>query len=585
MLERQIDQALGRLPADLVVRNARILNLVTGELQSGDIAVCGSTIVGTLDSYRGLEEIDAQGRFAVPGFIDSHVHCESTLVTPGEFDRCVLPHGVTTAICDPHEIANVLGLEGLQYFLDAAGNTALDLRVQLSSCVPATNLETSGARLTAADLLPHRHHPQVIGLAEFMNVPGVLNKDPECMEKLAAFHGQHIDGHAPLLSGHGLNAYLSCGIRNCHETTNLAEGREKLAKGMQVLIREGSVSKDLAALAPLINEFASPFLGFCTDDRNPLDIHEEGHLDYLVRRAISLGAPVAAVYRTASWSAARGFGLDRPGADRARISGRFPAAGRSGELRGAYCFPPRPAGDCGHLRRAAYCPQPPGGNTMHRAAGHGRGFSRARRGPGDAGHRHHPGQDPDRASRGQSSLSRRPAACRPGARSAQDLRARAPRPQRQYWPRVRPGLWLSPGALASSVGHDSHNLCVVGAGDEDMAVAVNRLLALGGGFVAVQGGRVLAELALPFAGLMSLEPFETVAQHLYALRAAVEAMGCRLPEPFLHLAFLPLPVIPHLKITDLGLVDVDRFATSSFLDHPQSPMPKMCYRQIPRLPK
>ncbi len=224
VLERQIDQAMGRQPADLVVRNARILNLVTGELQSGDIAVCGSLIVGTFDSYRGVEEIDAQGRFAVPGFIDSHVHCESTLVTPLEFDRCVLPHGVTTAICDPHEISNVLGLVGLQYFLDAAEHTALDLRVQLSSCVPATNLETSGARLTAADLVPHRHHPKVIGLAEFMNVPGVLNKDPECMEKLAAFAGQHIDGHAPLLSGHSLNAYLSCGIRNCHETTNLAEG-------------------------------------------------------------------------------------------------------------------------------------------------------------------------------------------------------------------------------------------------------------------------------------------------------------------------------------------------------------------------
>ena len=309
ILERRIDQALGRLPADLVVRNARILNLVTGELQPGDIAVCGNTIVGTLDTYRGVEEIDAQGRFAVPGFIDSHVHCESTLVTPGEFDRCVLPHGVTTAVCDPHEIANVLGLEGLQYFLDCARQTVLDLRVQLSSCVPSSELETSGARLTAADLLPHRHHPQVIGLAEFMNVPGVLNKDPECMEKLAAFSGQHIDGHAPLLSGHGLNAYLSCGIRNCHETTNLAEGREKLAKGMQVFIREGSVSKDLAALVPLINEFSSPFLGLCTDDRNPLDIREEGHLDYLVRRAISLGAPMAAVYRTASWSAARGFGL------------------------------------------------------------------------------------------------------------------------------------------------------------------------------------------------------------------------------------------------------------------------------------
>src|SRR5271168_1277426 len=308
-LERRIDQALSRMPADLVIRNARILDLVTGELRAGDIAICGDRIVGTLDTYNGLHEIDAKGRVAVPGFIDSHVHCESSLVVPSEFDRCVLPRGTTTAICDPHEICNVLGQEGLKYFLESAMATAMDLRIQLSSCVPATNLETSGARLTVDDLVPHRHHPTVIGLAEFMNVPGVLNKDPECLDKLAAFEGQHIDGHAPLLSGKSLNAYLACGIRNCHETTNLVEGREKLSKGMQVLIREGTVSKDLTALAPLIDEFTSPFLGFCTDDRNPLDIFEEGHVDCLVRRAIALGAPLAAVYRTASWSAARGFGL------------------------------------------------------------------------------------------------------------------------------------------------------------------------------------------------------------------------------------------------------------------------------------
>jgi adenine deaminase len=557
-IERQIDQALGRLPADLVVRNARILNLVTGELQAGDIAVCGSRIVGTFDSYRGVEEIDAQGRFAVPGFIDSHVHCESTLVTPAEFDRCVLPHGTTTAVCDPHEICNVLGLEGLQYFLDAAQATAIDLRVQLSSCVPATELETSGARLTAADLVPHRHHPKVIGLAEFMNVPGVLNKDPECMEKLAAFQGQHIDGHAPLLSGHGLNAYLSCGIRNCHETTNLAEGREKLAKGMQVLIREGSVSKDLAALVPLLNEFSSPFLGFCTDDRNPLDIHEEGHVDYLVRRAIALGAPMAAVYRTASWSAARGFGLT----DRGLIAPGYVAdflllddlescavhtVFRGGRRVTAETFAGRPM------------PEPGGGNTVKLA-------------PVTAETFHAPGLGPATPVIGII----------PGKILTEHLQAELPyRNGRRHADPEHDllkvcvlerhgrngnigrgfvkGFGFRQGALASSVGHDSHNLCVVGASDEDMAIAINRLIVLGGGFVAVQGGQVLAELALPFAGLMSLEPFENVRKDLYALRAATQAMGCRLAEPFLHLAFLPLPVIPHLKITDFGLVDVDRF--------------------------
>src|SRR5215475_13149193 len=250
-LEQRIDQALGDARADLVIRNARTLNLVTGDLDDGDIAICDETIVGTRDNYRGETEIDARGKIIVPGFIDSHVHCESTLVTPGEFDRCVLPHGTTTAICDPHEIANVLGVVGLKYFLDSALGTVMDLRVQLSSCVPATGLETSGARMLVDDLVQHRHHPKVIGLAEFMNVPGVLNKDPECLDKLAAFEGQHIDGHAPLVSGKSLNAYLACGIRNCHETTNIDEGREKLSKGMQVLIREGTVSKDLSALVPL----------------------------------------------------------------------------------------------------------------------------------------------------------------------------------------------------------------------------------------------------------------------------------------------------------------------------------------------
>ena len=558
VLERQIDQALGRCPADLVVRNARILNLVNGELQHGDIAVCGSTIVGTLDSYRGQEEIDAQGRFVVPGLIDSHVHCESTLVTPREFDRCVLPHGVTTAVCDPHEISNVLGLRGLQYFLDSAEATVMDLRVQLSSCVPATELETSGARLSAADLVPHRDHPKVIGLAEFMNIPGVLNKDSECMEKLAAFQGQHIDGHAPLLSGHALNAYLSCGIRNCHETTNLAEGREKLSKGMQVLIREGSVSKDLSALAPLINEFSSPFLGLCTDDRNPLDIYEEGHLDFLVRRAIAQGAPVAAVYRAASWSAARGFGLtDRgliaPGylADFLLLDDLETCAIHSVFRRGRSVTPEAFTG-----RRI---PEPPGGNTVLLGAVSAETFAFPASGPATPVIGIIPGKI--LTEHLQASVS-----YRDGKRHADpehdllkvcvlERHGRNGNIGRGF---VK-GFGFRLGALASSVGHDSHNICVVGSNDDDMAVAVNRLRELGGGYVAVQGGRGIAELALPFAGLMSVQPFEAVRQELYSLRTAVKGMGCTLAEPFLQLAFLALPVIPHLKITDFGLVDVDRF--------------------------
>jgi len=558
----RIDQALGDAPADLVIRNARVLDLTggtaPGDTVPGDVAICGDRIVGIADTYRGLQEIDAAGRFVVPGFIDSHLHCESTLVTPLEFDRCVLPRGTTTVICDPHEICNVLGTEGLEYFLAAADRTILDMRVQLSSCVPATHLETAGATLRAADLVPYRDSRHVIGLAEFMNFPGLLAKDPDCLDKIAAFEGGHIDGHAPLLSGKRLNAYLACGIRNCHETSSLAEGREKLAKGMQVLIRSGSVAKDIEALAPLITDFASPFLGFCTDDRNPLDIAEDGHMDYLVRRAIGLGAPVAATYRAASWSVARGFGLrDRgliaPGylADLLILDDleacRVAQVIRGGRPISAESFAERPPLTA------------PGGNTMRRGAVRAEDFAIPAAGPGTP---------VIGVTRGKIVTERRQADLpyRGGLRHAdpaRDLLKVAVLERHGKNGNIGrgfvQGFGIRGGALASSVGHDSHNVCVLGDSDADMAVAANRLIALGGGFVAVSDGEIRAELALPIAGLMSDQPFETVTQGLKGLRTAVGEMGCVLDEPFVQLAFLALPVIPHLKITDLGLVDVDRF--------------------------
>ncbi|NEJ83234.1 amidohydrolase family protein, partial [Rhizobium leguminosarum] len=251
-LERLIDQGVGRVPANIVLKGGSFFDLVTGELVHSDIAIGGDRIVGTCGSYSGETEIDISGRIVVPGFIDTHLHIESSLVTPHEFDRCVLPYGVTTAICDPHEIANVLGTAGIEFFLESALETIMDIRVQLSSCVPATHLETSGADLPIERLLPFRHHPKVIGLAEFMNFPGVIHKDPVCMAKLDAFQGGHIDGHAPLLSGNDLNGYLAAGIRTEHECTTAGEALEKIRKGMHILVREGSVSKDLAALIPII---------------------------------------------------------------------------------------------------------------------------------------------------------------------------------------------------------------------------------------------------------------------------------------------------------------------------------------------
>ena len=312
-LGRRIDQALGRGAADLVIKGVRFLNVATGELDQGDIAICGDWIVGTHDEYRGAREIDGRGVIAVPEFIDTHVHIESSLVTPFEFERAVLPRGTTTAICDPHEIANVLGQEGVRYFLDAALALRMTLKVQLSSCVPATSLETAGARLDAADLLALRAHPAVLGLAEMMNFPGVLTRDEAVLDKLVGFAGWHVDGHAPLVRGYDLNAYLAAAIRTDHESTSFEEGQEKLRKGMQVLMREGSIAKDVAALAPLLTEATWPFVAFCTDDRNPLEITEEGHIDHAIRKAIARGVPPLAAYRAASCGAARAFGLSDRG--------------------------------------------------------------------------------------------------------------------------------------------------------------------------------------------------------------------------------------------------------------------------------
>ena len=307
-LADRIAQARGDVPADIVLRGGQVFDLITGELLTGDVALTGDRVAG-IGTYEGREVIDVTGLTLVPGFIDTHLHIESSLITPYEFDRCVTPRGVTTAICDPHEIANVIGAEGIRYFQRASETTLMDIRVQLSSCVPSTDMETAGAALDAADLADLMGHPSGIGLAEFMNYPGVIHRDPAVLAKLRLFDGGHIDGHCPLLSGMDLNAYIAAGIRTEHEATSADEAREKLQKGMRVLIREGSESKDLDALQPLLTERTAPYMCLCTDDRNPLDIFEHGHLDYMIRTLIAKGTPPLAAYRAASLSGAEAFGL------------------------------------------------------------------------------------------------------------------------------------------------------------------------------------------------------------------------------------------------------------------------------------
>jgi adenine deaminase len=557
-LSARIAQGRGSTPADLVVKDVRLYDLVTGALVPTDIAVCRDTVVGTYGEYRGAREIDGAGRVAVPGFIDTHLHVESSLVTPFEFERCVLPRGVTTAICDPHEMANVLGTPAFDWFLACAGRMVMDLRVQLSSCVPATHLETSGARIEAQDLVPYRDHPKVVGLAEFMNVPGVLAADPLCLAKLEAFADRPIDGHAPLLRGADLNGYLAAGIRTDHETTGAEEALEKIRKGMTVLIREGSVSKDLHALASLLTVETSPFLALCTDDRNPLDIAEEGHIDHMIRTLIALGRPTLAVYRAASLTAASAFGLS----DRGLI-----APGRRADIVllddlercavSAVIAGGRAVDDGLFTAREPVAPV--GLDSVRAVAVTSEDF----RVPGGPGPASVIGVVPGRIITGHLRLALPAGGGERRIDLAQDVIKVAVVARhginRNIGLGFVKGFGLKRGAIASSVGHDSHNICVVGADDGDMAVAVNRIAALQGGFVVVSEGEIRADLPLPIAGLMSDRSFEEVRDALYRLRGAARALGVALPEPFLQVAFLPLPVIPHLKITDRGLVDVDRF--------------------------
>ena len=561
-LAQVVAQGAGRVPADLVLRGGRVLDVVTGALLDGDVAICGDRIVGTCADYEGRVVEDVSGLVLVPGFIDAHLHVESSMVTPFEFDRCVTPRGVTTAICDPHEIANVAGRDGIRYFLEAAERTVTDLRVNLSSCVPATAMETSGARLEAGDLAGFMDHPKVIGLAEMMNYPGVVGGDPGVLAKLELFRGRHVDGHAPLLSGRDLNAYIAAGIRTEHEATTAEEAREKLSKGMRVLIREGSVSKDLAALMPLLTERLAPCLAFCTDDRNPLDIAEEGHLDHMIRTAIAAGAPPLAVYRAASLSAAEAFGLT----DRGQI-----APGRRADIVALSSLE-----ECRAAR--VWC----GGVEATEAAFTARGplapvARDSVRAPRVTAERFRcEGSDaatPVIGVRAGTILTEhlteaiapeggdtRPDPARDLARIAVVERHGVNGNVATGFVR---GFGIARGAIAATVAHDHHNIVCVGVDYDDMAVAVNRLSEIEGGFVVADAGAVTAELALEIGGLMSLAPFEAVHARLVDLRAAASALGVTLEEPFLQLAFVALPVIPHLKITDHGLVDVDRFEVIS----------------------
>lgn len=550
MLERRILAAQGRIESDLVLRRARVLDVFSCSFYEADLTVFEGAIVGVEPGLPAKRVVDLGGRAVVPGFVDAHVHVESSLLVPQNFQRAVLPRGTTTAVCDPHELANVMGVSGIEYFLEQARTLDLDLRVMLSSCVPATDFETNGGGTLGAEVLaPLRAHTHALGLAEVMNVPAVLNADPAMLAKLVAFDGAPKDGHCPLLRGKDLSVYAAARITSCHESSELEEAREKLQKGISVWIREGSVAKDLEALVPLLTLATSTSIGFCTDDRNPLDIQEQGHLDYLIRGSIARGVAPEVAYRAASWSVARHYGL--AGAHRATPVGAIAPGYRADlvvldDLASCAIHAVYKSGvDVQEIDFQSTDAKP---ESSVRAALPELADLEGPRGPV-----HVIGVRDGRILTDRHVLAHDAAGVR--RLSVLERYGHGGKPANGYVL----GFGEVRGAIASSVGHDSHNLIVVGDQPSDMRAALAALCARGGGFVVVRDGAVLAELPLPFGGLMTHAAPAEVADRLRALRDASRAIGCILHEPFLQLAFLSLPVIPSLKLTDRGLMDVDAF--------------------------
>lgn len=562
-LPERLAQARGDQELDLLITNVQLLDVITGEIYPTCIAIGGQHIVGVgldyLDS-KARRTFDGQGAFVTPGFIDAHLHIESSMMSPFEFERATLPLGTTTAICDPHEITNVIGAKGFEWFLRCADLTRQNLFVQMSSCVPALpGFETNGSDFTLEEMTQLKDHAAVLGLAEMMNFPGVIHGDVNVLSKIEAFEDLNLDGHAPLLRGKDLNAYLLAGIQNCHETVTLEEGREKLQKGMGLIIREGSVAKNLKTLATLVNEFSSPQCLLCTDDRNPFEISHEGHINFLIKELINHhGVAVHVAYRLATYSAAKHFGLKRLGliapgkkADLVLLKDLKSVDIQDVMIGGAWVSEI-------DLQAASHknlqLSQPPLMNTIRRKPLLVSDFNF----PKAAGLYNVIEIVPNEIITNHLQVSF------DGVHFAEKDVLYMANIER-YGKNLSPGLGfvkgmgLKSGALASSVAHDSHNIMVIGTNLEDMVVAANDIIKTGGGFVVAQDKEIKARVELPIAGLLSLQSADEIKSGIETLKIEFKKLGVLLEEPFIQMAFLALPVIPSLKLTDKGLVDVTKF--------------------------
>ncbi len=553
-LRRRAAVARGDEPADLVVRGGKVLSVFTREWLDGDLAIVDGVIAG-LGDYEGREELDASGRWLVPGFVDSHMHLESSKLLPDELARLLLPLGTTAVVADPHEIANVLGTDGVHWLLDFCADLPLEVWFMASSCVPASTFESPRRALTDGDLGALLRRRRVLGLAEMMNFPGVIGGAEHELSKLRLEGAAHVDGHAPGVVGKELNAYIAAGIRSDHEARTLEEGRQRLRAGMWVLIREASGARNLQALLPLVAEFGPHRLAFCTDDREPEHIVSEGHINSMVRAAVAAGVAPEDALVIASFNGATWHGLSHLGAL---------APGYQADvlvLSDLESFEPELVLKAGRRVDETERREVPDW-VRHTVRIRPVGSNRFRI-PWEGGSARVIGLVPDQIV--TDSLVEEPTVVdgEAVADPERDLAKIAVLERHLGTGRMGLGLvrgfGLKTGALASTVAHDAHNIVVVGVDDYDMSRAVTRLAEIGGGIVVVEDGGVRAELALPIAGLLSAAELEEVVASSRGCVEAARKLGCELRSPFQSLAFLALSVIPALKITDRGVIDVDRF--------------------------
>jgi adenine deaminase len=560
-LNETIKAANGEKPVDLLLTNCQIINVFSGEVVSGAMAISDGMIVG-FGQYEAKNVVDLNGRYVSPGFIDGHVHIESSMACISEFVQAVVVQGTTTVAADPHEIANVLGASGIEYMLQSAEQQPMNIYFSLPSCVPATDMETAGARLTAEDLRPFLNNQRIIALAEMMNFPGVLNRDPDVLAKISAARQQKkpVDGHAPGLKGPALYAYISAGIQSDHECTTEQEAREKLMAGMYIMIRQGTCAKNLQALLPAVNEKTARRMMWCSDDRHPHDLIAEGHIDSIVREAIQSGLDPILAIQMATLNPAEYFKLDHLGAlapgkqadlvvfsdlkkpviEKVYCRGILTA--ENGKISPNIKVPPAAtvppsmhldlqkidfsiSADTKQVRVIEIVPEQVITHQLIEAI---------------TVENNQAVSDPSKDLLKMAVIERHTGTGNIGKGFVK-------------------GFGLKNGALASSVAHDSHNIIVVGTTDEDMRAALETVVNMGGGLAAVSDTHVRAELALPIAGLMSLEPVQSVRDQLDNLIGVAHVMGTTLKDPFMTLSFLALPVIPELKLTDIGLVDVNKF--------------------------